>query len=78
MYVRMYVCMPVHLSVRMEKLCSLWTDFHEILYFSTFRKSAEKIKVSLISGFESWQRLQLRSSPQRPDRKWGQSASYST
>jgi hypothetical protein len=27
-------------SVRMEQLCSHWTDFHVILYLSNFRKSA--------------------------------------
>ena len=31
------------LSVRMEKLGSHWTDFHEILYLSIFRKSGKKI-----------------------------------
>jgi hypothetical protein len=33
----------------MEQLGSHWTDFHEILYFSIFRKPAEKIQVSLKS-----------------------------
>jgi len=33
----------------MEKLGSHWTDFHEILYLSIFRKSVEKIQFSLIS-----------------------------
>jgi hypothetical protein len=37
------------LSVRMEQLGSHWTDFHEILYLSIFRKSVKKIRVSLIS-----------------------------
>jgi len=36
-------------SVRMEQLDSHWTDFHEILYLSSFRKSVEKIQVSLKS-----------------------------
>jgi hypothetical protein len=41
--------MSVRLSVRMEQLGSHWTDFHEILYSRIFRKSAEKIQVSLKS-----------------------------
>ena len=36
-------------SVRMEQLGSLWTDFHEISYLRVFRKSVEKIQVSLKS-----------------------------
>jgi hypothetical protein len=39
--------MSVRLSVRMEQLRSHWTDFHENLYFNTFRKYVEKIKVYL-------------------------------
>ena len=39
----------VRLSVRMEQLGSHRTDFHEILYLRIFRKSVEKIKVSLNS-----------------------------
>jgi hypothetical protein len=31
----------------MEQLGSHWTDVHEILYLSIFRKSVEKIQVSL-------------------------------
>jgi len=34
-------------SFRTEQLCSHWTDFHEILCFSFFRKSVEKILVLL-------------------------------
>jgi len=37
--------MSVRLSVQMVQLGSHWTDFHEILYFSNFRKSVEKIQV---------------------------------
>ena len=37
------------LSVGMEQLGSDWKDFDEILYFSIFRKSVEKIQVSLNS-----------------------------
>ena len=33
----------VHLSVGVEQLDSHWTDFHEILYLSIFRKSAETV-----------------------------------
>jgi len=33
----------------MEQLASQWTDFHEILYLSIFRKFVEKIQVSLKS-----------------------------
>ena len=35
------------LSVCMAQLGSYWTDFHEILYSIIFRKSVEKIQVSL-------------------------------
>jgi len=34
----------------MEQLGSHWTDFHEILYLSIFRKFVEKTQVSLKSG----------------------------
>jgi len=34
------------LSVRIEQLGSRWIDFHEILYFSIFRKYVEKFKFS--------------------------------
>jgi hypothetical protein len=33
-------------SVRVEQLGSHWKDFHEVLYFSIFRKLVQKIKVS--------------------------------
>ena len=39
----------VRLSVRVKQRGSYWTDFHEIWYFSIFRKSNPKIKFSLIS-----------------------------
>jgi hypothetical protein len=42
-------CLSVRPSVRMEQLGSYWTDFHEIWYLSIFRKSVEKIQVSLKS-----------------------------
>ena len=35
------------LSVRMEQLGSHWTDFHEIWHSSIFRKSVQRIQVSL-------------------------------
>jgi len=45
-------------SVRMEKLGSHWTDFHEIWYLSIFLKYVEKIQVSLKSdknnGYFTW------------------------
>jgi hypothetical protein len=37
----------VSLSVRTEQLGSHCTDFHEMLHVSIFRKSVEKIQVSL-------------------------------
>jgi len=39
--------MFVRLSVRMEQFGSQWTDFHEILYLTIFRKSVEKSQVLL-------------------------------
>jgi hypothetical protein len=36
-------------SVRLEQLGSHWTNCHEILYLRIFRKSVEKIQVSLES-----------------------------
>jgi hypothetical protein len=46
----MTVCLSVPLSVHMKKLGSHWTDFHEILHLSIFRKSVEKIQV-LFQGY---------------------------
>jgi hypothetical protein len=49
--VRLSICMSVCLSfcltVRLEQLDSHWSDFYEDWYLSIFRKSAEKIQVSL-------------------------------
>ena len=45
----MSVCLPACLPVRMKQLGCRWTDFHEIWYLSIFRKSVEKIQVSLKS-----------------------------
>jgi hypothetical protein len=41
-------------SVRMEELCSHWTDFDEILYLSFSRKSVGKIRVALKSDKNNW------------------------
>jgi hypothetical protein len=41
------VCLTVHPSVRIQ--LSFCTDFHEIWYVSVFRKSVEKIQVTLKS-----------------------------
>jgi hypothetical protein len=48
------VCVSVCLSVRLEQLGSQWTDFHEILYLIIFRKSVEKIQISLESDKCNW------------------------
>jgi hypothetical protein len=45
--------MSVCPSVRMEQMGFHWTDFHEIWCLSIFRKSAEKIQLSLKSGENS-------------------------
>ena len=54
----MSVRLSVSASVLMEQLDSLWTDFHEISYFSIFRKTVEKIQVLLKSdknnGYFAW------------------------
>jgi len=42
--------MSAHLSARMEQLGSHWMNFHIILYLRIFRKSVEKIQVSLKSN----------------------------
>ena len=50
-------------SVRMEQLGSHWTDFYEIWYLNIFRKSAEKIQVSLKSdksnGYFTWRPIYM-------------------
>jgi hypothetical protein len=48
------------LSVRVEQLCSHWTDFREFWYWSIFSKSVAKIRVSFKSdnkGYSTWRRL---------------------
>jgi hypothetical protein len=58
--------MCVHLSVRVEQLDSLWTDFDEILYLGIFRKSVEKIQVSIKSNksneYFTWRRFHIYDS----------------
>jgi hypothetical protein len=41
------VCLLVSLSVEMEQISSQWTNCHEISYLKIFRKSVEKLQVSL-------------------------------
>ena len=41
--------MSVGPSVRKEQHGSQWTEFHEICYLSDFRKTIQKIQVSLKS-----------------------------
>ena len=41
--------MSVRMSVHMEQLSSHWRDFHEVWCFRIFRKSVEKIEISLKS-----------------------------
>jgi hypothetical protein len=47
----------------MEQLGSHWTDFHEIWYLNIFRKSVEKIQVSLKSdkndGYVTWRPMHI-------------------
>ena len=45
------VCPSVLLSVRKEQLGFRWTNFHQILCLSIFRKYAQKIQVSLKSDY---------------------------
>ena len=46
--------LSVRPSVRMEQLGSNWKDFREIWYLGIFRKSFEKIQVSLKSDKNNW------------------------
>jgi len=39
----MSVCLSVCLLVRMEQICPLWTEFHEILCWNIYLESIEKI-----------------------------------
>jgi hypothetical protein len=45
-----FKCLSVCQCARMEQLGSQWTDFHEILYLSIFRKYLEVINFSLKYG----------------------------
>ena len=45
--------MSVHLSALMEQIVSHFTDFHEIWYLSIFKKSVQKIQVSLKSDMSN-------------------------
>jgi peroxiredoxin len=45
-----FVMSSVRKPFALEKLCSHWTNIHEILHLSIFRKSVEKIKVPLKHG----------------------------
>jgi hypothetical protein len=37
------LCISARLSIRMEQLCSYWTDVHEISYLCIFRNSVENV-----------------------------------
>jgi hypothetical protein len=54
------------LSVRMEQLGSQWTYFHEIRYLSIFRKSIDKIQLSLkfdeSKGYLTWRCMYVHDS----------------
>jgi hypothetical protein len=50
----MSVRLPGRLSAGMEQLDSHWTDFYEIWYVGFFRKSVEKIQVSLKFDTNNW------------------------
>jgi hypothetical protein len=55
--------MCARLSVLMEHLASHWTDFREIWYLIIFRKSVEKIQLSLKSdknnGYFTWRLIYI-------------------
>ena len=56
-------CLSVCPSVRMEQLGRHWTDFHEVWYFSIFRKSVGKIQVWLKydknNGYFAWRSMHI-------------------
>jgi hypothetical protein len=68
------------LSVRRKQLSFHCTDFHKILYWSIFRKSVEKIQVSLISdknnGYFTWRPMytydHISLSPSQNEKCFGQ------
>jgi len=64
----MSICPSVRLynppsDLSWKKLGSHWTDFHEIWYFSIFRKSVKKIQLSLKSdrynGYFTWRQIYI-------------------
>jgi hypothetical protein len=61
--VRLYVCLSVCPSVRIEQLGSHWTDFDAISCLSLYRKFVEKIQVLLKSdknsGYFTWRRFHI-------------------
>jgi hypothetical protein len=59
----MSVCLSVRPPVRMGRLASHWTDFHENWYLSIFLKPVEKNQVSLKSEknnqYFAWRRTYI-------------------
>ena len=53
------VCLSVWLTIRMEKVCSHWTDIHEIWYLSNFRVSVERKKNQVSLGRGRYVKTQL-------------------
>ena len=55
--------MSVRLSFHMEQLGSHWTSFREVCYLNIYRKSPEKIQVSLKSdknnGHFTWRPIYI-------------------
>jgi hypothetical protein len=60
-YYLRHVCLSVRPSALMEQLSSHCTDFHQIRYLSIFRKSAEKIEVTLKSDKDNVRVLDMRT-----------------
>ena len=54
----MSVCPSVRLSVCLKQLGSHWRNFHEIWYLGNFRKSVEKIQVTLKTWRKTYLHLQ--------------------
>jgi hypothetical protein len=48
------VRLSIYLSVSMEQLGSHWNDFRKIWYLNVFRKSVEKIQLSLTPDKNNW------------------------
>ena len=55
--------LSVHLSVHMQQLGSMWTDFHEVWFLSIFLKSFKEIRVSARSdknnGYFTWRPINI-------------------